>query len=125
MPRLTRSIPHSAPTESSAPEKNIFAHGLAEATLNDSDSPHLRQDGLERSPSPNDPHFLHHVDSDSSDDDAVDIPYRNEEDGTDVRVGVTRRTKPSADKQDLGPSVRDRTTAELEAIMEAQVEDRK
>ncbi|CAI7566253.1 unnamed protein product [Penicillium viridicatum] len=122
MPRLTRSIPPSAPTEPSAPEQSIFAHGLASAILKDSDSPHLRQDGLERSPSPN-----YHADSDSSDDDAVDIPYRNDEDGSDVRVGVTRRTKPSAansaDKPDPGPSVRDRTTAELEAIMEAQVED--
>lgn len=122
MPRLTRSIPQSASTE--PPERNIFVHGLAEAVLRDSDSPHSRHHELEKSPSPDHPDFLEQTDSDSSDDDAVDIPYRiDEEDEPDVSVGISRRTKSSATKQDPGPSVRVRTPAELDAVIETQVED--
>ncbi|KAJ5973030.1 uncharacterized protein N7479_002948 [Penicillium vulpinum] len=115
------SIPKRDPTESSASsEETMLVHGLAEAILKSPDST-LRQYGLDdRSSSPNYPAFLQ-PDSDISDEDAGDIPYRN--DGEDkISVEDTNRMKPSVE-EDPGPSVRFRTAAELEAAIEAQVED--
>ncbi|CAI7602268.1 unnamed protein product [Penicillium glandicola] len=99
-----------------APQESTFANHLAEGVLKDSDS----SQGLHDLSSSDYSASLPHSDSDSSDDDAVDIPYRHVEDRTDV---ATKRTKPSEQK-DPGPSVRVRTMAEVQAAINAQVEDR-
>ncbi|OQE16262.1 hypothetical protein PENFLA_c028G00081 [Penicillium flavigenum] len=94
-------------------QESIFVNNLAEAIAKCSNSSELS--------SPNYPGFLQGSDSDSSDDDVVDYPYQPDgEDGTSA--SVTTRTNPSAE-EDPGPSVRARTAAELDAVIEAQVED--